>query len=152
MKGMRDMMKPSTKMIVTGAAGVLGVAMAAGVAQAATGSLTSADAPGQVLQVSGVGPAAGHASPTAVAHANANAKGLFGGTTGHTGAKIPSGVAAMPTAAAGHSSVGQVARPMAHTLPSYHAVMPAAQTPMRTAAPQPAHSSAGMMPPTSPMH
>jgi len=127
-------MKPSTKLIVTGAASVLGVALAAGGAYAATGSLNAADAPGQVLQVSGVAPAAGHANETAKDHADDNAKGLFGGTPAHAGAKGLSDPTAMPLAA-GHRSVSQVARPAAQTLPSYHAAMPNAhastQTPMR---------------------
>jgi hypothetical protein len=73
-------MKKSTKLIMTGAASLLGVALATGGAYAASGSLTASDAPGQVLKVSGVGPASTHASDTAKAHANANAKGLFGTT------------------------------------------------------------------------
>lgn len=131
------MMKTSTKLIATGAASVLGVALAGG-AYAATGSLTTADAPGQVLQVSGVGPAAGHASATAKAHANANAKGLFGSTTtpADPGAKGPADPTAMPMAA-GHSSVGQVARPAPRTLPAYHAVMPSSRGSMQPVVPQP---------------
>jgi hypothetical protein len=74
-------MKTSTKIIVTSAASLLGVALATGGAYAATGSLTVADAPGQVLHVSGIGPASTHASATAKAHANANAKGIFGTPT-----------------------------------------------------------------------
>jgi len=53
------MMKTSTKLIVTGAASLLGIALATGAAYAATGSLTAADAPGRVLQVIGVGLPAG---------------------------------------------------------------------------------------------
>lgn len=71
-------MKTSTKIIVSSAASLLGVALATGGAYAATGSLSVADAPGQVLKVSGVGPASTHASATAKAHANAHAKGIFG--------------------------------------------------------------------------
>ena len=71
-------MKSSTKLITTAAASILGVALAGGAAYAATGSLTVADAPGQVLKVSGVGPASAHASETATTNANANARGLFG--------------------------------------------------------------------------
>jgi hypothetical protein len=73
-------MKTSTKMMTTVAASLLGVALAAGSAYAATGSLSATDAPGQVLKVSGVGPAAAHASETAVTHANAHAKGVLGAT------------------------------------------------------------------------
>lgn len=141
-------MKTSTKLIVTGAASVLGVALAGG-AYAATGSLTTADAPGQVLQVSGVGPAAGHASATAKAHANANAKGLFGTTPANPGAKGPSDPTAMPMAA-GHSSVGQVARPAPRTLPDYHAVMPSSRASMQPVVPQPM-TRPGMNGSTSPM-
>lgn len=71
-------MKSSTKLITTAAASILGVALAGGAAYAATGSLTVADAPGQVLKVSGVGPASAHASETAETNADANAKGVFG--------------------------------------------------------------------------
>ena len=75
------MLNKSTKLIMTGAASILGVALAAGCAWAATGSLTVSDAPGQVLKVDGVGPASLHASETATLHANENAKGLFGTNT-----------------------------------------------------------------------
>lgn len=74
-------MKTSTKIIVSSAASILGVALATGGAYAATGSLTVADAPGQVLQTTGVGPAAAHASDTAKKHANEHAKGIFGTPT-----------------------------------------------------------------------
>lgn len=77
-------MKKSTKLIMTGAASILGVALAAGGAWAATGSLTVSDAPGQVLKVDGVGPASLHASETAKLHASENAKGLFGTNTDAT--------------------------------------------------------------------
>ena len=73
-------MKTSTKLIMTGAASLLGVALATGGAYAVTGSLTASDAPGQVLQVSGVGPASAHADANATANANANAKGVLGTT------------------------------------------------------------------------
>ena len=77
-KASQLMMNKSTKLIMTGAASILGIALAAGGAYAATGSLTVSDAPGQVLKVSGIGPASLHASDTAKLHANENAKGLFG--------------------------------------------------------------------------
>jgi hypothetical protein len=77
----------STKLIVTGAASILGVVLAASGAYAATGSLSVSDAPGQVLKVSGVGPASEHASDNAKAHANENAKGLFGTTDAATDAE-----------------------------------------------------------------
>lgn len=46
----KDMMKVSRKLIVIGAASVLGVAMTVGVASAATGSLTAHEEPDPVLQ------------------------------------------------------------------------------------------------------
>lgn len=71
-------MNISTKFTATAAASLLGVALAGGAGYAVAGSLTAPDAPGQALQLSGVGPASVHASETAKVHANANAKGLFG--------------------------------------------------------------------------
>jgi hypothetical protein len=65
------MLNKSAKLITTGAASILGVALAAGGAWAASGSLTVSEAPGQVLQVEGIGPASLHASDTAKMHANA---------------------------------------------------------------------------------
>jgi len=160
------MMKTSTKLKVAGVASVLGVVLAASGAYAATGSLTSRDAPGQVLQVSGVGPASGHASATAIAHANPKAKGLFCGAPAHAKAKAPananarahanaratvhlSSAAAMPMAA-GHSSVGQVVRQAPQPLPANHAVMPHVTAPVQPAAPQPVRRP-GMGMPSSPM-
>ena len=58
----------------------MSVGIATAGAFAATGSLSVADAPGQVLKVSGVGPAADHANDHALSHANEHAKGLFGST------------------------------------------------------------------------
>ena len=150
------MMKTSSKLLVTGAASILGVALAAGGAYAATGSLTPANAPGQVLQVSGVGPAAAHASDTAKVHASLNAKGLRGGTPADAdadadaNAKGLSHPAAMP-AAAGHRSVSQVVRPAPKTLPAYHPVMPSSGASMHPAAPVPAQDAPAMMVPVSPM-
>ena len=147
------MMKTSTKLIATGAASVLGVALAGG-AYAATGSLTTADAPGQVLQVSGVGPAAGHASATAKAHANANAKGLFGAPAAHATPAMAGGALASSAAsmAARHSTVGQVARPAPQMLPAYHAVMPTMRASMPPTVPQPMPRTAtGMNGPTGSM-
>ncbi len=115
------MMKISTKVIVTGAATMLGVAMVAGGAYAATGSMTAADAPGRVVQVSSVGPAAAHASATAIAHADANAKGLYGATAAHPAAVVPTPVAAHVTAhVTMHATVHQVARPAAQQVPAHH--------------------------------
>jgi hypothetical protein len=93
-------MKTSTKLITTAAASILGVAIAAGGAYAATGTLTATEAPGQVLQVSGVGPASAHARDTALAHANANAKGLFG-TEADAAAAAAAAATAAPEAEAG---------------------------------------------------
>jgi|GEM_PF-623724 hypothetical protein len=166
------MMKKSKKLVVTGAASLLGVALAASGAYAATGSLTAGDAPGQVLHVSGVGPASDHASATAVAHANAKAKGLFGSTSAHAAAAthasakgqsgaVPvhasasanglSGAMATPMAA-GHSSVGQVARPAPQTLPAYHAVMPHMPATVQPVVPQPMMSRATTVPSGPMMH
>ena len=116
------MLKTSTKLSVFGTASLLGVALFAGGAYAATGS-TAADSPGQVLQVSGVGPAAGHATAVATAHANANAKGLFGAmpVANKTSAKIQSHATARPMAAR-HTGVAHVARSAPRHLPAYHAV------------------------------
>jgi hypothetical protein len=125
------MMKTSTKLFATGAASLLGVALAAGGAHAATGALSAADAPGQVLKVRGVGPAALHASTTALRHANANAKGLFGTTPPVVAAPANAKGVATSTAAR-HSGVGQVARTAPHTLPAYHAIMPSTKAPMRS--------------------
>jgi len=144
------MMKTSSKLLVTGAASMLGVALAAGGAYAATGSLTPADAPGQVLQVSGVGPASAHASDTAKAHANPNAKGLFDTTPPKTGDKALSHPASMPIAA-GHRSVSQVVRPAPKTLPAYHAVMPSSHASMYPAVPVPVQDAPARMAPVSPM-
>lgn len=137
------MMKTSSKLLVTGAASMLGVALAAGGAYAATGSLTPADAPGQVLQVSGVGPAASHASATALAHANPNAKGLFGTTPASARDKDLSHPTSMPIAAA-HRSVSRVVVPAPRTLPAYHASM-------HPAVPVPVQGAPAMTVPVSPM-
>ena len=128
------MMKTSTKLFATGAASLLGVALVAGGAHAATGALSSADSPGQVLQVSGVVPASTQANATASAHANA--KGLLGSPAAPARAKTKSASTSSP-APARHSAVGQVARPAAQTLPAYHAVAPRVSAPMQSAASQP---------------
>ena len=131
------MMKTSTKLFATGAASLLGVALVAGGAHAATGALSAADAPGQVLKLGGVGPASTHASATGLKHANANAKGLFG-IAKPVVAPVPANAKGVATStAAQHSGVGQVARPAPHTLPAYHRVMPSTKPPMRPAVPQP---------------
>jgi len=133
-----DMMKASTKLGMTAVAGLLGVALATGGAYAATGALSAADAPGHVLKVSGVAPAAIHASDTARLHANDNAKFLRGTTPAAAKATGLARATAM-SGAANHSSVGQVARAAAQALPAYHPVMrsttaahPATPWPMMT--------------------
>jgi hypothetical protein len=112
------MMKTSTKLIAFGAASLLGVALAVGAAHAATGALSAADAPGQVLQVTGVGPASAQANAPAIANAKANAKGLSGATAAHPTPAPPTPRAA--THATAPSSVRQVARPAPQMLPAYH--------------------------------
>jgi len=127
------MMKISTKVVVAGAASLLGVAMVAGGAYAATGSPTAADAPGRVLQVSGLGPAAAAANATATAHANT--RGLFGAKAAHPSAQdIAHAMTPVRTHVMMHGSVSQVARSAPQMLPANHAVM-------HSSAP---HSSAGM--------
>ena len=124
-----NMMKTSTKLFATGAASLLGVALVAGGAHAATAALSSADSPGQVLKVSGVVPASTQASATASAHANTNAKAK-------AKAKAKDASKSSP-APASNSAVGQVARPAAQILPAYHAVAPRMSAPMQSAASQP---------------
>ena len=139
-------MKSSTKLITTAAASILGVALAGGAAYAATGSLTVADAPGQVLKVSGVGPASAHASGTAEANADANAKGLFGSdvaaeteagveaeatvdadaTVDPTAAPVEPRVAAEDASTVKGSETGQSVSAWAHTNGAVRAVDPAA--------------------------
>ena len=131
-------MKTSTKLIVTAAASVLGVALAVSGASAATGSLSVANDPGHVLQVSGVAPASTHASGTATTHANPNAKGLFGDTTEHAATHATTGATAHATTCAPAMPCGgvtQVAPPAAQTLPMHHA---------EVHSPEPAHSAPGM--------
>ena len=145
------MMKTSTKLIVTGATSVLGVVLVAGGAYAATGSMTVADAPGQVLQVSGVGPASTHASDTAAAHANPKAKGLSGGTTART--TTPATTARTTTPATTHAKTPATARPMSHAtaMPrrAVSQVAPPAPVSLPTRhaavqhAPEPVHGSTG---------
>lgn len=132
MKG--NMMKISSRFVVIGAASALGVALVAGGAYAATGSLTVANAPGQVLQVRGVGPASAHASDTAMAHANPNAKGLFGDSTTHPTMHATTHPSSHATAMV-RRSVSQVAPPAAQMLPAHHAEV--------GHAPEPAHRTAG---------
>jgi len=118
------MMKISTKLAALGAASLLGFALAAGAAHAATGALSVADAPGQVLQVSGVGPSSAQARATAIA--KANSKGLSGATTARARTAPPAPRAT--THATAPSSVRQVARPAPQMLPAYHEVMHSGET------------------------
>jgi hypothetical protein len=123
-------MKTSSKLIAAGAASVLGVVLAVGGAQAASGSLTVRDAPGHVVQVSGVVPVSAHVSPTATAHANPSPKGVSRVTVAHPSprATVAHPVAHATTHATTHSTtqatthvtVRQVARPAAQPLPAYH--------------------------------
>jgi hypothetical protein len=129
-------MKTSTKLIATGAASVLGIVLAVGGAQASSGPLTVRDAPGHVVQVSGVVPVSANASPRATAHVNPNAKDLVRATVAHPTARAtvahPTARAtvAHPTAraivahtaahATTHATVHQVARPAAQPLPAHH--------------------------------
>ena len=128
----------STRVIMIGAASLLGVALVASSAYAARGSLTVADAPGQVLQISGVGPASAqvsptataHTSPTATAHTSPNAKGLSSATTARATTRATSQATAIP-----QSGVSQVAPPAAQMLPTHHAEMHS---------PEPVHSPSHM--------
>ena len=120
------MMKTSTRLAALGAASLLGFALAAGAAHAATGALSVADAPGQVLQVSGVGPSSAQASATAIANAKASAQGLSGATTARASTAPPASRAT--THATAHSSVRQVARPAPRMLPAYHEVIHSGET------------------------
>ena len=123
-------MKTSSKLIAIGAASMLGLALAVGGAQAASGSLTVRDAPGHVVQVSGVVPASAHVSPTATAHANPSPKGVSRATVAHPTARAtvahPVAQATthatthVRTQATTHVTVRQVARPAAQPLPAYH--------------------------------
>ena len=142
------MMKTSTKLSVTVAASMLGIALAASGAYAATGALTTRDAPGQVLQVTGVGPTSDHATPTARAHAKLPSVAK----PPHASARVrvPSVATTMPMTA-GHRVVGQVARPAAQTLPAYHPAMPQTTASTQPAVPQPMMSPGTNTPP-SPMH
>jgi hypothetical protein len=142
------MTKTSTKLGMAAAASMLGVALAASGAYAATGALTTRDAPGQVLQVTGVGATSDHATPTA--HANAKVRSVA--KPPHAGApvRVPS-VATTKPMASGHRVVGQVARPAAQTLPAYHPAMPQTTASTPAAVPQPMMSPGANTSP-GPMH
>jgi hypothetical protein len=117
----------STRLTVAAAASLFGVALAGVGVIAGIGSFTSADAPGQVLQVSGVGPVS--ANPSATAKPNATAKPSATATTDAT----PRPLATVTT----QSGVGQVAPPAAQPLPSYHPARPGPMTPAQPSVPQP---------------
>jgi hypothetical protein len=142
------MMKISTKLGVAVAATVLGVALAAGGAYAATGALTTRDAPGHVLQVSGVGPASDHASPAA--GAKAKLRSVARPPQAKARVRVPSVATTMPMAA-GHRVVGQVPRPAAQALPAYHPAMTKTTAPAQPAVPQPMMSPGANTSP-GPMH
>jgi hypothetical protein len=137
------MMKTSTKLGVAVAASMLGAALAASGAYAATGALTTRDAPGQVLQVSGVGPASDHATPTVPANAKLP-------SVAKARVTVPSVATTMPMAA-GHRVVGQVARPAPQTLPAYHPASPQTTASTQPAVPQPMMSPGANTSP-GPMH
>lgn len=111
-------MRTSTKVGVIGGASLLGVVLAFGAGSAAAGSLTTRDAPGQVLQVSGVEQAAGSASPTVQAPARATVKAPARATV-----KGPS-VATAKSSTAGTCCVALVPQPAPQTLPTHHAEVP----------------------------
>jgi hypothetical protein len=119
-------MKTSSKLIATGAASVLGVALAVGGAQAASGSLTVRDAPGHVVQVGGVVPVSAHVSPTATAHANPSPTDLPRATVAHPSPRatvahpVAHATTHVRTQATTHVTVRQVPRPAAQPLPAYH--------------------------------
>jgi hypothetical protein len=142
------MMKTSTKLSVAAAASVLGVALAATGAYAATGALTTRDAPGQVLQVSGVGPASDHATPTA--HANTDLPSVAKPPHAKAHDTVPAVATTMPMAA-GHRVVSQVARPTPQTLPAYHPAMQQTTASTPPAVPQPMMSPGANTSP-GPMH
>ena len=142
------MTKTSTKLGMVAAASMLGVALAASGAYAATGALTTRDAPGQVLQVTGVGPASDQATPTA--HANAKVRSVAKPARANARLKVPPVATTMPMAA-GHRVVGQVTRPAPQTLPAYHPAMPQATVSTQPTVPQPMMSPGTNTPP-DPMH
>jgi len=124
----------SSRVIMIGAASVLGVALVAGGAYAARGSLTVADAPGRVLTVSGVGLASAHASPIATAHASPSAKGLSSATTAHPNTPATAHPTSQATSMP-QSGVSRVAPPAAQMLATHHPEIHS---------PEPVHSSSHM--------
>ena len=126
----------STKLILTGAASLLGVALAAGGLLLGTGVLTAADDPGQVLQMSGVGPVSVTSGATTRPQATATTPTP---THAPTHAKTPAAPRVPVGQVAPRSTVGQVTPPAAQTLPSYRVVTPSPSAPAQPVAPQPAH-------------
>lgn len=107
----------STKLMATGVASMLGVALTIAGVTTVAGAFTAADAPGQVLQVSGVGPASAQAS------ADVTTKGPSGPTTA-TATTSPSPAPTTSTRA----TVRQVGRPDPQMLPGYHDDMQSGDT------------------------
>jgi hypothetical protein len=121
----------SNKLIVTGAAGLVGVALVVGGVLSGTGAFSTPDASGRVLQMTGVGPVSAHASATARPRGTATTHSATRATT-HAPTRATQHTVT-------HNGVGQVAPPAAQPLPSYHAVLPSPSPVAPPAAPQPAH-------------
>lgn len=111
------------RVILIGAATLLGVVVVASGGYAVHGSLAMTDAPGQVLQVRGVGLGSAAPSPSATAQASPRATGPATATTSP---------AAAQAAAVAQSGVNQVAPPAAQMLPRHREQLHS---------PEPAHSS-----------
>ena len=123
-------MMTSTRVGVIGGASLLGVVLAFGAGSAAAGSLTTRDAPGQVLQVSGVEQAAGSAGATVKAPAGATVKAPAGATVkapARATVKGPS-VATAKSSTAGTCCVALVPLAAPQTLPTHHTVMPQSES------------------------
>ena len=115
----------SIKLTVASAAVLFGVALAVVAVISGIGSFPNKDVPGQVLQVSGIGPVFAKPSVTALPSATA------------TKDAPPTSLATVTT----QGSVGQVAPPAAQPLPSYLPGMPSPMASSQPSAPQPAHHS-----------
>ncbi|MEO8519075.1 MAG: hypothetical protein ABI438_07810 [Dermatophilaceae bacterium] len=113
------------RVILIGAATLLGVVVVASGGYAVHGSLAMTDAPGQVLQVRGVGLGSAAPSPSATAQASPRA-------TGPATATATTSPAAAQAAAVAQSGVNQVAPPAAQMLPRHREQLHS---------PEPAHSS-----------
>ena len=143
-----------TKLVVSGAASLFGVALVAGGALPSTAALTIDNAPGQVLQVSGVGPNSAYPSVTVKAPATATTLATHDATHDATHGATHGCVGQVAT----RSCVGQVGPPAAQPLPAYHAATTSPKASVQPAAPQrvhhspePAHNSPGMHMPEHPM-